>query len=58
MPMKITGLKTYALATGIVLFCLGIFGFAFKQNLNIGDGYLLISLILGFWGIIAAIYNN
>ena len=44
--------KTYALTTGIILFCFGFFGFAFRESFNVPDYYLLTGLILGFWGIV------
>jgi hypothetical protein len=44
--------KFYSLTVGIILFCFGFFGFAFRGNSNIPDYYLLIGLILGFWGIV------
>jgi len=52
--LRINSPKTYALVTGLVLFCLGLFGFAFRSSFNIPDSYLVISLILGFWGLVVA----
>ena len=51
--MKMSSQKIYALVSGIILFLVGIIGFAFG-SLNIPDGYLLLSLVLGFWGIVVA----
>ena len=49
--IKLQSSKTYALITGIILFGLGFFGFAFRTSFNLPDSYLFFSLILGFWGI-------
>lgn len=50
--MKLGSPKNYALITGILLFALGFFGFAFRGSFNLPDIYLLASLVLGFWGIL------
>ncbi|MCL5667385.1 MAG: hypothetical protein M1383_06470 [Patescibacteria group bacterium] len=50
--IKFSKPKNYALITGILLFCLGFFGFAFRTSFNLPGYYLFGSLILGFWGII------
>lgn len=43
--------KTFALTVGLLLFLFGVFGFAFKTTFDVADKYLLISIILGFWGV-------
>jgi hypothetical protein len=53
MP-KFVSSKTYSLVTGLLLFAFGVVGFAFRNNFNLADKYLLLSLILGFWGVICA----
>lgn len=50
--IKLRTPRAYALITGIILFCLGFFGFAFRSDFNVPDYYLFFSLILGFWGIV------
>jgi hypothetical protein len=50
--LKLNSQKTYCLATGIILFILGFFGFAFPGIFNLPGSYLIASLILGFWGIV------
>ncbi len=52
--LKINSPKTYTLVTGLILFAIGLFGFAFHGNLNIPDSYLVASLVLGFWGLVVA----
>ncbi|HYV33999.1 MAG TPA: hypothetical protein VE973_04090 [Candidatus Limnocylindria bacterium] len=51
----LNSLRFYTLFTGIVLFLLGFLGFAFRHKIDLPDGYLLLSLILGFWGILIGI---
>ncbi len=53
MP-KLTNPKTYALVSGLILFVLGVIGFAFRNSFDIPDKYLILNLILGLWGIVAA----
>lgn len=52
--IKLSSPKNYALIVGMILFALGFFGFAFRTNFSIGNQYLIASLVLGFWGIVAA----
>lgn len=51
---KFNSPKSYTLVTGLVLFGLGLFGFAFRSNFNVPDSYLFVSLVLGFWGLVVA----
>lgn len=44
----------YSLAAGIILFAFGLFGFAFHGFFDVADKYLLMSLALGFWGLVVA----
>jgi ABC-type Na+ efflux pump permease subunit len=46
--------RIYCLIAGLILFSLGIFGFAFKTSFDIADRYLFAALILGFWGIVVS----
>jgi len=49
--IKFQNPKNYSLITGVILFALGFFGFAFR-NFDLADRYLVLSLVLGFWGIV------
>lgn len=49
--MKLASQKLYSLVAGGILFLIGIFGFVFN-SINIPGGYLLLFLVLGFWGIV------
>jgi len=53
--MKLTNPKNYALITGVLLFALGFFGFAFRGTFNVPDVYLFCGLVLGFWGIVVGL---
>jgi hypothetical protein len=53
--MKLHNPKSYSLITGTILFLLGFLGFAFRGSFNVPDSYLLLSLILGFWGIVVGL---
>lgn len=46
----------YSRVTGIVLFVIGLVGFAFRSNSSLPDIYLLGALIFGFWGIVVSFY--
>jgi hypothetical protein len=46
--------KMYARLTGIVLFLVGLLGFAFRSSSSLPDLYLVGALALGFWGIIVS----
>lgn len=52
---KLFSPRFYSLFTGVVLFCFGFFGFAFKNSFDISAKYLIISLMLGFWGIVISV---
>lgn len=51
---KFANPKIYSLVCGLLLFSFGILGFAFRNNFDLADKYLVLSLILGFWGIISS----
>ena len=51
-PMKLTTPRSYTLITGLILFLIGFLGFAFRNMFNLSDKYLLLSLVLGFWGLV------
>ena len=57
--LRLSSHKTYIAATGILLFSLGLFGLAFRSAFTgIGDRYLLLSLVLGFWGLMLSVQKN
>ncbi len=47
--------KNYARITGIVFFAIGLLGFVFKSSSSLPDIYLLLFLVVGFWGILVSI---
>ncbi len=44
--------KTYTLVSAVLLFGIGLYGFAFRGLTSLPDFYLFISLVLGLWGLI------
>jgi hypothetical protein len=44
--------KTYALISGMILFVIGVYGFAFRGQTPLPDGFLVLDILLGFWGIL------
>jgi cytochrome c oxidase assembly protein Cox11 len=50
--------KNYARIVGVILFLVGLLGFAFRTGSSLPDLYLLICLVLGFWGIVASFMDN
>ena len=46
--------KAYARLSGVILFLLGLTGYAFRSANSLPDIYLIGFLILGFWGIIVS----
>ena len=44
--------RNYALIVGIILFAVGLLGFAFRSSASLPTLYLLACLVLGFWGIL------
>ena len=56
--MKLSSPRTYSLLAGLLLFALGFFGFAFRNNFDAPDSYLLGALVLGFWGIVVGAGNR
>lgn len=50
--------KNYALVVGFGLFLLGFFGFIFKSSSSISNAYLLLAIIVGFWGIIIGLSDS
>ncbi|PIR96054.1 MAG: hypothetical protein COT92_03205 [Candidatus Doudnabacteria bacterium CG10_big_fil_rev_8_21_14_0_10_42_18] len=55
---KLSNPHSYTLIVGLILFCLGFFGFIFRSYFNVPNHYLVFSLILGFWGILVAVGNK
>lgn len=51
---KLSTSKNYSLITGVILVAFAVIGFAFRNNFNIADKYLFISLMLGAWGLYCA----
>jgi hypothetical protein len=49
---KFNSPRSFSLATGIILFLVGFFGFAFPNIISLPGGYLFVSLVLGIWGIV------
>ena len=50
--------KNYARVVGVILFLIGLLGFAFRSDNSLPDLYLAGALILGFWGILTGVWNN
>lgn len=42
----------YVRLVGLVLFLVGLLGFAFRSNDSLPGLYLLVALMLGFWGLV------
>lgn len=50
--------RNFALIAGVVLFLIGVIGFAFRSDRSLSDVYLLGALVLGFWGIVSGLWDN
>lgn len=50
--------KNYALLVGAGLFLLGFLGFIFKSSSAIPNAYLLLAIIIGFWGILVGLSDT
>jgi hypothetical protein len=50
--------KNYARIVGVILFLIGLFGFAFRSDNSLPDKYLVGALILGFWGIVSGLWDS
>jgi hypothetical protein len=50
--------KNYARITGVILFLVGLLGFAFRSSNSLPDLYLLACIILGFWGIMTSFLDH
>jgi hypothetical protein len=50
--------KNYARIVGVILFGLGLLGFAFRSDNSLPDLYLAGALILGFWGIVSGLWET
>ena len=50
--------KNYARIAGVILFLIGLFGFAFRSDDSLPDVYLAGALILGFWGIVSGLWDS
>ncbi len=49
--------KNYARIVGVILFVIGLLGFAFRSDNSLPDIYLGGALILGFWGILSGLWD-
>jgi hypothetical protein len=47
--------KNYALITGVIFFVIGLLGFIFKSSSSLPDYYLLLFIVIGFWGILVGL---
>ncbi len=60
--LKLVGIlrqtKNYARIVGVILFALGLIGFAFRSDSSLPDVYLAASLVLGFWGIVSGLWDT
>ncbi len=50
--------KNYAIFTGVIFFAIGLLGFIFKSNNSLPDYYLLLFIVLGFWGILVGLRDR
>ncbi len=50
--------KNYARIVGVILFLIGLLGFAFRTDNSLPDIYLGGALVLGFWGIVSGLWDN
>lgn len=50
--------KNYARIVGVILFAIGLFGFAFRSDDSLPDKYLVGALVLGFWGIVSGLLDG
>lgn len=55
---KIANKQFYCLLTGSILFSIGLLGYAFRTGFNVPDSYLLLNLLLGFWGILLGLWGR
>jgi hypothetical protein len=52
MWSKFASPKIYSAIVGLILFVIGIWGFAFRTDSGLPDRFLILFLVLGFWGIL------
>ena len=50
--------KNYARLSGVIFFAIGLFGFAFRSGSSLPDKYLILFLILGFWGVLSGFWDR
>lgn len=50
--------KNYTRVVGVILFVIGLFGFAFRSDNSLPDIYLISALVLGFWGILISMLSG
>ena len=50
--------KNYARIVGVILFAMGLIGFAFRSDSSLPDKYLVGALVLGFWGIVSGLLDG
>lgn len=57
--IKLSSPRSFSFLAGLILFLLGLFGFAFRAVFTgVGGRYLLLALILGFWGLVVAVQKT
>ena len=56
--MNFQSTKTYTVFTGTILFLFGFLGLAFPSYFNVSSSYFILSLILGFWGLVIGLGNR
>lgn len=52
--MKFWSPRTYTTSVGLLLFAVGVFGFAFRSMSRLPDIYMFTALVLGFWGLLVS----
>ena len=50
--------KNYARIVGVILFAIGLIGFAFRSDSSLPDKYLVGAIVLGFWGIVSGLLDG
>lgn len=50
--------RNYARVVGVILFAIGLIGFAFRSDSSLPDIYLGGALLLGFWGIVSGLWDG
>lgn len=50
--------RNYSRVVGVILFTIGLVGFAFRSDDSLPDVYLVGAIILGFWGIVSGLWDG